>query len=999
MKRKTIILSSIFLFSLLMIQMSSTMIMTSVAQNSNNIEIEFIEPTINQQAQPFVDSVRTFVLHFESKASFNNYVDTYNPIEDWTFANLKMVAVEDLLSKKDFYRRIEGVDHVSDITDTVFYIPETPVGMDFVVMDENGIKYTLETRNFLNIDDLWGDGYTGTNVTFFDIDTGIRTDHVDFAGRILPESQSFNLQIYGAPTNDYTIEDVEGHGTHTAGIAAGDGTGNIDYVGMAPDADILVAKIGGNEGSIVYPLAGIAAMNYGVTVDAEVINISWGGSDSEGLDLTEIAVEEMVSHGIVVACSAGNEGAGGLQTIGSPGAAPNSICVAGTTVTGGRYSASSNGPTADGMAKPDVAVPGEYITSCYNTGPSAYATLSGTSMAAPHVAGGVAVLIDALKQLGIQYNPGLFKAALMKASDPGTNTYLSYGAGIPDFYNALTRIQAAPTNGTGFPVIMYAHPYFPTETYSSIPQGFHAEVYVQSTSSTPWEDLDPVLTGNVTALLDLNTTSVTDLYTKNYYIAINIPDDATTGVYTGVITFETAAGVTASTPVKITVTEGVGKILYAKMFTNWGQDSFLGQYQYAIQDLLAHGIAVNEYKLLNITGEENEITLDLLNQHDAIWIADPFSYTFNFTDYSYSGYVEITDSEITAIQDYVTAGGGLFIDFLGLSSVNVDGGSVVEGNNITRLNELISPFDIVASPALFDFSTPVKVAITYTHAVTEGVTYIDHYGTTLTVSGDAIALAKYQNKPMAAIWENAAGGRVAVVSTNFHIDSSGYRNLYNAGTQNNLFGFQTFKWLVAREKIRTIFVEDDTGVDLDIYSIDPAANVEASYVLETTTTPVTLTDLGMGHYTYRLNYGSEGIYKFIAETNDDRWIGEFLFDSTPPEVTSGGWTNYTVPETARLDFKIEDTTTNLVSVDVKLNGAYVQLTGSGKVRTFVVFTSSLNEGNNDLYVYARDAAGNVVIKNYIIPTKKPKGTPVPTAAILFSLLSLAAIITVIRRKR
>ncbi len=1001
MKRKAIIVTTIFLLSLFMFQMSSMMIMTSVAQNDTNIEIEIITQPTSLPEQPFVDSMRTFVLHFDKKAMFNNFVDSYNPVEELTFSNLKMVALEDYLSKKDEYRKIDGVDAVLDITNSKFYFYEQPEETEYIMLDPSGVKQTIQTRDLLNIDDLWALGYTGSNIVVYDIDSGIYEDHLDFEDRILSTSQSFHLTVYGAPHDDYSIDDLNGHGTHTAGIAAGGGIANGDYIGMAPDADILIAKIGG-AGSVVYALAGIAAMEYGLTIGVDVVNLSWGGGDSEGMDLTEIAVEEMIAQGVVVAAAAGNAGDRGFYSLDSPGSAPNALSVSGTTVTGGRYAVSSNGPTADGFPKPDIGAPGMDIMSCGIDSPSAYVSLSGTSMATPHIAGGVAVLIEALKDQGILYDAGLIKAALMKSANPGIYGYLSDGAGLANFGTAYTNIQSAPTNGSGFPVILYAHSYFPIIEYQNIPQGFHAELFVQSVSSTPWEDLAPVLSGNITSILDLNSTAVTGPWTKNYYLAINVPDDAALGLYTGFITYETAAGVTDTTSIEITVKEGKGKILYAKLFTDYGIDNLLGQYRYAIEDLLLKGIAVNEYRFLNITGEENVITEDLLNQHDVIWIPDPFELRLD-ENYTISGYTEITDSEITAIQNYVTGGGGLFVDFLGLSLQETSAGDRNLGTNITRLNELISIYGIEASSNLYDFGSPVKVPITKTHAVTEGVDFIDHYGTTLTVTGDAIALAKYSNKPTVALWENLAGGRVLITSTNFHIDTKGYRDLYNSGTQNEIFAINAFNWLTAREKITADYSEDETGVDFDIYSLDPLAYITASVEIVgptgTTFYFVSLTDVGVGLYSYRLTYTDEGIYTFILESADDKWIGEFLFDSSPPVITSGTWANYTVPESARLDFKIQDTTTDIISTAVELNGGSLSISGTGKVRTFVVLVSALIEGDNTLYIYARDAAGNVIEATYIIPTKKPKGSPVNTFYAILGLLSIAALITYLRKRK
>jgi subtilisin family serine protease len=995
MKRKAIIISASILFSLLMVQMSSMMIFSFSSVSYEQMEIEVVSDT---SSFPVVDSMRTFVLHFEDRASFNKFVDTYNPIEDLTFSYLKMVALDDYLSTKVYYNRIEGVKRVFDITDSEFYFID-PVGDNEVL--EYGMKQTIQTRDLINVDALWALGYTGNNTVIMDTDTGINTDHVDFEDRILPTSKSFNLLIYGSDINDNSIEDGNGHGTHTAGTAAGAGIANAANIGMAPDAGILAAKIGG-PGRAVYPLAGVAAMNYGVGLGIDVINISWGGGDSEGLELTETVVEEMAAQGVVVVCSAGNEGASGIGVLSSPGTAPNAISVAGTTVTGGPYGVSSFGPTAENYPKPDIAAPGVQITSCWIGSSTAYNTIDGTSMAAPHIAGGVLCLIEALKTLAIPYNPGLIKAALMKTANLGTNDWIKWGAGLANFGNALTAIQAAPTNGSGFPVIMYARPSL-LSIHENVLQGFHGEMKVQSVSSTPWNDIAPVLSGNITAIAELNTTSLTERWTKNYYLAVNVPDDATLGVYTGTVTFETAAGVTATTQLEITVEEGDAKILYARLFTNWAQDSPFGQYGPVTEYLYDNGITLNEYGLWNITGEQNVITEDLLNQYDAIWLPDPFGNTVNFTETGMGDSVEITNAEITAIQNYIAGGGGMMIDFNGWEYDEIFGAQIEWGTNVSRVDDLISIYGIQTVDEPFETENTVKIPITGYHAVTDGVSYIDHFGGTLSVTDDAVALAKYDGNPVQAIWENDVGGRVWVSATNFILDSSGFPDLYNTGTQNNLFCTNIINWLIAKEKLYVEYVEDATGVNVNIDSLDPAAILTATLKFTdstgTTSEGVTLTDLGGGQYSYRVTFADEGIYTLIIETADDKWMQEFLYDTNPPVITiESAWTNYTVPEIGRIDFKIEDTTTNIAGVSVDLNGGYVAVSGGGKVRTFSVLGSKLTEDMNVLEVYASDAAGNIVESTYLIPMTKVK-TPFSTVAILLSLATLAAIVTIVRRRK
>ena len=984
------------------------MILTSVAQDNKGIEIEILQDLMTRPEQPFVDSERTFVLHFKTKTFFNNYVENNEPF--LVFENLKMVVEKDLLSNRNIYNKVKGVDRVFDLTDSKLEFDGYMSFSDSVSLD------TIASRDLINLEPLWDLGYKGGTTVVYDVDTGIRQDHVDFTGRIdTVNSQSFLLEIYGYGGNDHSIEDSNGHGTHTAGIAAGAGIGNPNYIGMAPEAGILVGRVGGS-GNEIYTLAALAALDYGPSVGIDTANLSWGGGDSEGMSATELAVEELTRRGVVVACSAGNEGESGLFTVGAPSTAPNVISVAGTDVYGNRYSASSNGPAAEGYIKPDVAAPGKEIWSCSFSGSAAYVQYSGTSMAAPHIAGGAAVLIDALKDQGIIYDPGLIKAAIMKSADPGTMSFLSYGAGIPDFYDAYQRVLAAPTNGTGFPAIIWAIPEYPIVTYREIPQGFHAELFVEAVSSTPWNDLPPVITGNVSSIINLNTTAWTGPWTKNYYLSIDVPDDAILGVYEGYITFETAAGVSAQTHLKFTITEGKGKILYAKMFTSWGIDNFLGQYKLAMDDLLSKGFAINEYKWWNITGQANEITDELLDEYDAIWLADPFDREFD-VNLDLVGYTEITDSEILAIQNFVADGGGLFIEFLGLSEEYIEsvGKTIISGNNITRLNELIAPFDISAEADPFVFSSAKKAQVVQAHAITDGVTYIDHYGTDLYAGANAEILVRYNGRGMTAIHENSNGGRVVVVSTNFFMDTSGYQNLYNTGTANDVFTQNLFNWLTAKQKISGSFVKDATGADFTIEALTPPVVLQATLTVSGTTNPVALVDAGGGIYTYRLDFGSEARYTLRVTSPDDKYVGQLLYDVTPPITYSTNWENNTMPG-ARMDFVIQDATSNLLTISAKINGVTnVDMTGSGKTRSFSIFTSALiPEAINTLDVYAKDENGNILDVVYIIPLVEETPTPTPTETstssptddgffpvigVLIGLMSAAVATIIIRRKR
>ncbi len=278
--------------------------------------------------------------------------------------------------------------------------------------------------------DVWGEGFGGAGVKIAILDTGIDLEHQDFKGRI-------------AAIADFTgegIEDASGHGTHVAGIASGDGTaGGGMYTGVAPGADLYIAKVLDSQGS-AFMSDVMTGIDWAVKQEVHVINLSLSGSPpGDGTDALSETCDLVVERGFVTCVAAGNSGPG-PSSIGPPGCARNVITVGASTDADTVLEASSRGPTADGRVKPDVLFPGAGIISCRAAGTSlgnalnsAYAEASGTSMAAPHASGVSALLLEA--------NPGLtpneIKQLIMAgAADLGVERN-SEGAGRGDAYAAF----------------------------------------------------------------------------------------------------------------------------------------------------------------------------------------------------------------------------------------------------------------------------------------------------------------------------------------------------------------------------------------------------------------------------------------------------------------------------------------------------------------------------------------------------------------------------------
>ncbi|GEK58922.1 serine protease [Marinococcus halophilus] len=232
----------------------------------------------------------------------------------------------------------------------------------------------------------WKETSQGTGNIIAVIDTGCQTDHPDLQHQIVG-GRNFTSDYYGAPS---MIEDNNGHGTHVAGTIAAAGNG-LGIAGVAPKARLLILKAlnGAGSGSMQ---GIIEAVRYAVSwrgsneEQVRVISMSLGGPQ----DVPELheAIKEAVAADIAVVCAAGNEGDGdaGTEEFAYPGAY-NEVIQVGAVNFSTKLTPFTN--TNDEI---DLVAPGASILSTY-TG-SSYARLSGTSMAAPHVSGALALVTN-----------------------------------------------------------------------------------------------------------------------------------------------------------------------------------------------------------------------------------------------------------------------------------------------------------------------------------------------------------------------------------------------------------------------------------------------------------------------------------------------------------------------------------------------------------------------------------------------------------------------------
>jgi hypothetical protein len=431
----------------------TTFNISSVSSETNNVDdeqdydgyiIEFIEEPLIRFKNRLIETIKNVYSYFSEKAA-NIFLNQKTQDHEEKLSSLHKTAKQEILEligdssstdifSNDFTNLFNGILIKNIPSELIKKIENLPYVKK--VFPNYKIVPTLnESVSLINADDVWklknstNEDITGKGITIAFLDTGVDYTHPHLADNYIAEG-SFDFF-----NNDSDPMDIDGHGTHVAGIAVGRGNETYpQYIGVAPDAKFYSFKIMENgKGNFEnYSLA----MNASIALGVDIICMSFG-TESPGTptdpfcQVADIAVDA----GITVVVAAGNNGTSGSNTISSPGCAQRGICVGSSLKNDKMAARSSRGPVEwDGnyMMKPDVVAPGVYIDSCGLNGK--YVQSSGTSMAAPHVAGAAALLL----QSNPDYTPENIKY-LLKATaiDLGHNANIQ-GDGRIDLLRALT---------------------------------------------------------------------------------------------------------------------------------------------------------------------------------------------------------------------------------------------------------------------------------------------------------------------------------------------------------------------------------------------------------------------------------------------------------------------------------------------------------------------------------------------------------------------------------
>ncbi|WP_446040851.1 S8 family peptidase [Streptomyces sp. SID1121] len=303
--------------------------------------------------------------------------------------------------------------------------------------------------------DAWHAGYDGTGVKVAVLDTGIDTRHADLAPQVVAEKNF---------TDAPDVSDHYGHGTHVASTIAGTGAASQGrYKGVAPGVRLINGKVlddrgAGTESSI------IAGMEWAVDQGATIVNLSLGGGDTLGVDPVEETVDRLSDRALFV-IAAGNEGPG-PSTLGTPGTADRALTVGAVDQQDTLANFSSRGPRiGDSALKPDLTAPGVDITAAaaegsrIDTAPGTphpapgYLTMSGTSMATPHVSGAAALL----SQQHPDWSGTRIKDTLVGSARPGPYSAVEQGAGRVDLTRAVVQDVVAEPASLSFGAPLWPH--------------------------------------------------------------------------------------------------------------------------------------------------------------------------------------------------------------------------------------------------------------------------------------------------------------------------------------------------------------------------------------------------------------------------------------------------------------------------------------------------------------------------------------------------------------
>lgn len=469
-----------------------------IAKLNTSSPNEFIRIEIRMQEQADYQAMMAQTAGLDKKATRTWVVNYLQDMANRTQANVKayldaqaaagkvknmlpvfIVNMFQGLATPDAIRGLESFPEIAEVN----YDPEQYL-LTYQPSNPANIKGTDETDEItwgvsdINAPAVWAMGYNGTGVLVGMIDTGVNYNHLDLADHMWNGGSQYPHHGWDFYNNDNDpIDDGPlGHGSHTAGTVASDGTAGTQ-AGVAPNATIMAIKTlsGGGNGTEGQTISGIG---FAVQQGCDIFSMSLGWQTTSQRANFRTACNNALAAGTIGAIAAGNEGAqqgfypvpGNVRT---PGDCPPPWLNPAQTLTGGLSCVVTVGATTEahvnayfssvgpvswtgvspwndyaynpgmGLIDPDVAAPGVNTKSCLWNNNSGYTFMDGTSMATPHVAGTMALMLDKNPNLTPAQIDQYLEMTALDWGSPGKDNL--YGAGRIDAAAAVAAVPGGTT--------------------------------------------------------------------------------------------------------------------------------------------------------------------------------------------------------------------------------------------------------------------------------------------------------------------------------------------------------------------------------------------------------------------------------------------------------------------------------------------------------------------------------------------------------------------------
>ncbi len=641
-------------------------------------------------------------------------------------------------------------------------------------------------------------GYTGSRVKIGIIDTGISA-HEEFGTRI-KGSAVFVSQINGYSQDITSTSDEWSHGTHVAGLAAGNSSG------LAPSAEIFSAKVihstsvtgAGGGGGEETTLGILEAIEYLINNTVDVINISLGQYHNLGTGMRQELINYATfAYNIVFCVSVGNSGSeyGDRGSLNNPSTALQCIAVTASD-TSGRTLAdfSSKGPKPDYSVKPDITAPGINVLGPSHLG-GGYMTKSGTSMASPIAAGAAALLIDYLKGMNLSYTPGTIKSALLSGStDMGFQPWRQ-GAGFVNVSRAIEVIQSSPlVNNT--PDILYLHPQeLPIDPYEILFTENNIEFNLTVISSRV-KKIDFDIPESLSEILNFPDSGFILNNSKLIPVQFNIPAN-----YSPQYINSSVMVGDQELRIKFEIRNPVARILFDESYNRIVKHGF-GTAVYEIQGDASNTIGMYSNFVRYLSYENNysvtpnirgELTEENLNDYNVVILANPFSLAsdiyMDWVSNPGTSFLAIPPDSIQTLYDFVDNGGGLLV-------ISTDDSYC----DIPALNNFMAYFDLQIQNLGSEWVVQTSVINSYNW--TQHLTTIPFRGNYLQTTGSQTTIfATHDGNPTIASYTSFSGGRVLLFGSDLTFDNIGFSTYAYHGNseQNRIISFNAVAWLAKGE--------------------------------------------------------------------------------------------------------------------------------------------------------------------------------------------------------